>query len=313
MSSQSPPSPKRIVFTGGSGVAGRHVIDRLLSYGHEVLNVDVVPLNNPNVHTLKADLTDGAQAFNSLSCHFKVSEPFKDPIRTPDAVVHFAGIPQPMRIPDNETFRINTIGSYNIIESACKLGIKKIILASSITTYGVTYAEGDVDFLSFPLTEDSPTEPMDVYATSKVCMERIAHSFSKRFKGVDIYCLRISAVIEPEKHEEKMKEYLTNPRDWKVHAWSYTDVRDLGSMVNCCLQNDGLGFQVFNAVNGDITIEDEEGTTEEWLKKICPNVEITRSMGRRESPMCNRKIREVLGFKEEFPWRKVMGREDGER
>jgi nucleoside-diphosphate-sugar epimerase len=82
---------KRIVVTGGSGVAGRHVIEKLLSYGHEILNVDVVPLENSRVYTLKADLTDGAQAFNSLSCHFKVSEPFMDAIGTPDAVVHFAG------------------------------------------------------------------------------------------------------------------------------------------------------------------------------------------------------------------------------
>jgi nucleoside-diphosphate-sugar epimerase len=82
---------KRTVFTGGSGVAGRHVIDKLLSSGHKILNVDIAPLHNPNVYTLKADLTDGAQAFNSLSCHFRVSEPFMDPIRTPDAVVHFAG------------------------------------------------------------------------------------------------------------------------------------------------------------------------------------------------------------------------------
>lgn len=82
---------KRVVFTGGSGVAGRHVIDKLLSHGHEILNIDVTALDNPQVHTLKADLTDGAQAFNSLSCHFRISEPFNDPIRTPDAVVHFAG------------------------------------------------------------------------------------------------------------------------------------------------------------------------------------------------------------------------------
>jgi hypothetical protein len=40
---------------------------------------------------LKADLTDGAQAFNSLSCHFKISEPFMEPVKTPDAIVHFAG------------------------------------------------------------------------------------------------------------------------------------------------------------------------------------------------------------------------------
>jgi nucleoside-diphosphate-sugar epimerase len=87
----SPHSGKRIVFTGGSGVAGRHVIEKLLSFGHEILNVDAVPLDNSNVHTLKADLTDGAQAFNSLSCHFRISEPFMDEIRTPDAVIHFAG------------------------------------------------------------------------------------------------------------------------------------------------------------------------------------------------------------------------------
>ena len=91
MSSTPSNTGKKIVFTGGSGVAGRHVIEKLISYGHEILNVDVVPLDNPKVHTLKADLTDGAQTFNSLSCHFKVSEPFLDPIQTPDAVVHFAG------------------------------------------------------------------------------------------------------------------------------------------------------------------------------------------------------------------------------
>lgn len=89
--STTPKTSKRVVFTGGSGVAGRHVITKLLSYGHKVLNVDMAPLDNPDVHTLKADLTDGAQAFNSLSCHFEVSEPFLDPVQIPDAVVHFAG------------------------------------------------------------------------------------------------------------------------------------------------------------------------------------------------------------------------------
>jgi len=212
-----------------------------------------------------------------------------------------------MRIPDNETFRINTMGSYNIIESACKLGIKKIILASSITTYGVTYAEGDVDFPHFPLTEDSPTEPMDVYATSKVCMERIAHSFAKRFRGVDIYCLRISAVIEPSKHAEKFHAYLTRPQDFKVHAWSYTDARDLGNMVEACIRTDRLGFQVFNAVNDEISHEEEE-SSEEWLRKMCPRTEVGDMRGR-ESPVSNRKMREMLRWKEEFGWRKVMGRE----
>jgi nucleoside-diphosphate-sugar epimerase len=197
----------------------------------------------------------------------------------------------------------------NIIESACKLGIKKIILASSITTYGVTYAEGDIDYPHFPLTEDTPTEPMDVYATSKVCMERIAHSFAKRFKGVDIYCLRIGAVIEPENHAKKFEAYLTHPQDFKVHAWSYTDARDLGNMVNCCLNTDGLGFQVFNAVNDEITVEESEGTAEAFLGRMCPNTKFLRKLEEREAPVCNRKIKDMVGFREEFPWRKVVGKE----
>jgi nucleoside-diphosphate-sugar epimerase len=212
-----------------------------------------------------------------------------------------------MRLPDNETYRINIQSAYNILESACKLGLRKVILASSITTYGVTYAEGDTSYPHFPLTETSPTAPMDVYATSKLCMETTAASFARRFPSVDIYCLRISAVIEPENHATKFAAYVTRPHDFKVHAWSYTDARDLGNMVQCCLQTDGLGFQVFNAVNDEITVPEDEGSSEVWLKKACPETEILGGLGGRESPVCNRKMRELLGFREEFGWRKVWG------
>jgi nucleoside-diphosphate-sugar epimerase len=47
--------------------------------------------------------------------------------------------------PDNETFRVNTVGTYNVIEAAVKLGIRKIIIASSETTYGVCFADGEVN------------------------------------------------------------------------------------------------------------------------------------------------------------------------
>jgi nucleoside-diphosphate-sugar epimerase len=102
-----------------------------------------------------------------------------------------------MRLLDIETYRINTLSSYNILESTCKLSICKIILASSLTTYGVTYAEGNTCYAHFPITESTPTVPMDVYATSKLYTETTAASFRAPFPpGVDIYCLRISAVIE---------------------------------------------------------------------------------------------------------------------
>lgn len=78
--------------------------------------------------------------------------------------------------------------------------------------------------------------------------------------------------------------------------------------MQCCLQKDGLGYQVFNAVNDEIT-NDEEGSTEAWLRKICPRTEITRSMGQREAPLSNKKVKEMLGFEEEYPWREVFANE----
>ena len=47
---------KRILFTGGSGKAGRHVVPYLLERGHRVVNVDLVPLDHPGVDNLLADM-----------------------------------------------------------------------------------------------------------------------------------------------------------------------------------------------------------------------------------------------------------------
>ncbi|MFN7104934.1 MAG: NAD-dependent epimerase/dehydratase family protein, partial [Pseudorhizobium sp.] len=58
---------KRIVFTGGSGKAGRHVVPYLLDKGHKVLNVDRAVLDVPGVHTLLTDVTDAGEVFNALS------------------------------------------------------------------------------------------------------------------------------------------------------------------------------------------------------------------------------------------------------
>jgi hypothetical protein len=85
-------SGKRIVFTGGSGKAGRHVIPYLLSKGHQVLNLDLVPFPDPSadVYTLKCDLTDSGQVFNALTTHFNMSGYANDSLaKPPDVVIHF--------------------------------------------------------------------------------------------------------------------------------------------------------------------------------------------------------------------------------
>ncbi len=293
---------KRIVFTGGSGKAGKHAVPWLKAKGYDILNLDLKPLDCPGVNTLITDVTDSGQVFNALSMHFGFDgyETGKGPAKV-DAVVHFAAVPRVLINPDNTTYQANVISTYNIIEAAMKLGIRKVIVASSETTYGVCFAEGDKDYHHFPLDEDYDIDPMDSYGLSKVINEKTARAFAMRYKS-DIYALRIGNVIEP--HEYPMfTEFLKKPMSRKRNAWSYIDARDLAQIVHLCLEKDGLGFQVFNAVNDTITANEP---TAEFLNKHCPNIPLKRPMIGDEAPLSNRKTREVLGFKEEHNWRKYV-------
>jgi nucleoside-diphosphate-sugar epimerase len=172
-----------------------------------------------------------------------------------------------------------------------KLGVRKVIVASSETTYGVCFAEGDKDYHSFPLEEDYDLDPMDSYGLSKVVNEKTARAFAMRY-GADIYALRIGNVIEPHEYGV-FSAFQTKPISRKRNAWSYIDARDLGEIVHLCLEKDGLGYQVFNAVNDTITLN---VPTREFLAKACPKVKITREIGEFGATLSNRKAREVLGF-----------------
>jgi UDP-glucose 4-epimerase len=290
---------KRIIFTGGAGKAGRHAVPHLKAKGYEILNVDLKPLACEGVNTLIADLTDSGQAFNALSQHFGFEGYDRGrPPSAPDAVVHFAAIPRVLIEPDNVTFAKNVVSTYNVIEAAMKLGCRKVVIASSETTYGVCFAEGDKDFAKFPLEEDYDVDPQDSYGLSKVCNEKTARAFAMRYRS-DIYALRIGNVIEPHEYGP-FKQYAANPASRKRNAWSYIDARDLGEIVHLCLEKDGLGFQVFNATNDTATLDEP---TPDFLKRNFPNTPITRAMGEREAPLSNRKIHSVLGFRQAHDWR----------
>ena len=291
---------KRIVFTGGSGKAGRYAVQHLAAKGYAILNVDLKPLEQVGVNTLIADLTDSGQVFNALTTHFGFDS-FENgqPPKAPDAVVHFAAIPRVLIEPDNKTFSTNVMSTYNVIEAASKLGVRKVIVASSETTYGVCFAEGEKEFKSFPLDEDYVIDPMDSYGLSKLVNEQTARAFAARYQS-DIYALRIGNVIEPHEYN-RFSDFVAHPETRRRNAWSYIDARDLGEIVHLCLENDGLGFQVFNAVNDTIT---SNLPTEQFLAKYCPQVPITRPLEEYEAPISNRKIKQLLGFKEQHNWRK---------
>lgn len=290
----------RVFFTGGSGKAGRHVIPYLAGQGHRVLNFDKVALNAPGCHDLLGDVCDAGQVYSALNGHVGYDELEGGQGARPfDAVVHFAAVPRMMMCPDTETWRVNVVGTYNVIEAAVKLGVRKVIIASSETTYGICFSDGRTDPHQLPLTEDYDIDPMDTYGTSKKVNEVTARSIARR-TGADIYALRIGNVVEPHEYARDFPRYFADPELRRRNAFNYVDARDLGQIVDLCLKTDGLGYQVFNACN---STNGMNIPNEEILARYFPGVPVTRPLSPWESLMSNDKAREVLGFRDQHDWR----------
>ena len=293
----------RVLFTGGSGKAGRHAVAYLLSKGHRVLNVDLTPLEIDGVDNRIADITNAGQMFDVMSSYAGFDE--LDPgTGTPvfDAVVHFAAVPRILITTDNECFRVNTIGTYNVIDAAVKAGVRKIVFASSETTYGVCFADGERKPEYIPVDEDHPTMPEDSYAMSKVVNEATARSFQRR-TGFDIYGLRINNVIEPHEYELNFPAYMDDPALRRRNIFAYIDARDLGHMVDRCLAVDGLGYQVFNVSNDNHSV----GTvTSQLIERFYQGVRVVKGMSEDETFYSNTKAKEMLGFEPQHDWRHYL-------
>ena len=292
----------RIFFTGGSGKAGRHVAPYLAEQGHSVTNADLVPLRHPAVADLGVDLTDAGQTYSALAGLATQAELELPEKPTYDAVVHFAAVPAILLRSDASTYAANVLSTYNVLEAATRLGVRKVVFASSETTYGICFAQGERRPEYVPVDEDHPTVPEDSYAMSKVANEVTARSFHAR-TGVDIYGLRINNVIEPHEYAEMFPPFLLDPALRRRNLFAYIDARDLGRMVQCCLETDGLGYEVFNVANADMSVA---ATTQEIQDRFYDRVNVRREMGRDETFYAIDKARDLLGFVPRHSWRDVL-------
>ena len=295
--------PKNIIVTGGSGVAGKWVVKDLLDHGHQVLNLDRTVLRDSAARTLITDLTDAGQVFNALAST-TAGQDFAGSLRPApvDAIIHFAAIPRVMIHPDNEVFRVNVMSTYNVLDAASKYGIRKVVIASSETTYGLVFAEEDRMPEYLPLDERYPIDPMDSYALSKVVNETTAKAFHAR-TGSDIYCLRIGNVIEPADYA-RFPTFFKDPGLRRRITWSYIDARDLASAARLGVETDGLGYQVMNVAADDVS---SDLPTAELLARYYPTVPITKALGAFETLLSNEKIKSLLGFRPAHGWRGHVG------
>jgi len=151
----------RVLITGIDGFSGIHLSRYLKSY-YEIFGTS---LNKEEKHIFKCDITNKKEIKRVL-----------DKVK-PDYIIHLAGISFVGHSNYEDFYKVNVIGTQNLLESI--KDVKKIIIASSATVYGRQNRE--------ILSEDLSPNPLNHYAISKFGVEQIAKSF---FNKLDIIVTR---------------------------------------------------------------------------------------------------------------------------
>lgn len=269
----------KLVVTGGSGKAGRWVVRELRERGHDVLNVDVAHDGAPHGQTLIADLSDLGHALDALS--------------GAEAVVHLAAIPAPEIRPAGETFRLNTMSTYNVFAAAEMHRMRRVVWASSETVLGLPF---DTPPESAPVDESS-VRPETSYALSKLVGETIAAQFARR-TAIPFVGLRISNIMEPKDYD-RFPTFWDDPRIRKWNLWGYVDVRDVAQAIRRSLEADVAGAEVCIVAAADTCMTRASASL---MADVFPGVPLTRPVEGRETLLSIDRARRVLGYEPEHRW-----------
>lgn len=288
---------KSVVVTGGSGKAGRAAIRELLAHGYSVLNVDVAPPAEPLCHFMKADLNDMGQAVDVLRQAAGTVDRRRAPLPAPDAVVHMAGIPAPGIAPDAVTFRNNMMTTYNIFSAATLLGLKRVVWASSETTYGLPFTRTPPLFA--PVTEAHKLAPETAYALAKSLCEEMAREMHRWNPGTRFVGLRISNIFEAADYAQ-IPSFWADPSSRQWNLWSWVDSRDVAQACRLALEADVPGADNFTIAAADTLMRQ---TSRELMAEAFPGVPVDPATGEHDTLLSIEAARRVLGYAPRHSWR----------
>jgi nucleoside-diphosphate-sugar epimerase len=280
----------KIVVTGGSGKAGRAVVRELLEHGHEVLNVDLVPSPDPVAPFLPADLTDYGQTLEALSG--------AEVLPGVEAIVHLAAIPAPDKATPDVVFRTNITSTHTVFAAAWRLGLRRVVWASSETTLGLPF---DTPPEYAPVDEKHPLRPESSYALSKVLGEEMARQFN-RWSGIPIVGLRFSNVMERADYAA-FPSFQDDPGLRKWNLWGYVDESHVAQSCRLALQTDIAGAEAFVIAAGDTVMR---RPSRELMTEVFPGVPVRDAVDGHATLLGIDKARRALGYAPEFTWRELF-------
>ena len=249
-------------MTGGSGKAGRVVVRDLAERGYEVLNIDRAPSPESNapdsaIPYLAADVTDFGQALEALAGG--------DAMPGFDAVVHLAAIPSPAHATPDQVFRTNMTSTHAVFAAAARLGLQRVVWASSETTLGLPF-ERPPDYAP---VDEAHMYPETSYALSKVLGEEVARQFS-RWSGIPFIGLRFSNIMVRDDYE-RFPSYWDDPHLRKWNLWGYVDESHVAQSVRLALEADVDGADSFIIAAADTVMK---RPSRELMAEVFPGVPV---------------------------------------
>ena len=276
----------RIAVTGSTGKLGSVVADELRAAGHTVIGMDVVGPRGSNF--VQIDLTDYGQVVDALGGVDRTT-PF-------DAVVHLAAIPAPGIRSDVATFHNNMPSTFNVFWAAVRLGIRRIVYASSETVLGLPF---DVPPPYIPVDEEYPARPESVYSIVKVLEEQLATELVRWHPDLSITALRFSNVMVPADYAE-FPSYDADARSRKWNLWGYIDARDGAQAIERALEVAPPGFDRFIIAAADTVMSRPNS---ELIAEVFPDVPLRGEFGDHDTLLSIHKARRLLGFAPKHSWR----------
>lgn len=310
---------KNVLITGGAGNLGRHCYYELCKDYNVTLFDRVAPQEQrvPWTPNMKYYNFTMGELTNLGDCMKAITN------AKADVILHIAGIPYPTEIipsagykfarqKEDETFLTNVLGTYYLLDAARRLGVKKVIFASTFFTSGIgnriSGKPWPVHYV--PIDEEHPLDPEDSYSYSKVLDEELLKAYSRAY-GMKTVAFRLQGISNPYRPHispieipvmEKCKEGFH-----EGHTWQYVDSRDIAKAMRLAIEKDlDNDFEAFNIVTDKRYSE----STVEFAKTHWPTIadmvaakpEIFSGPEDR-GLFTDKKLRDMLGYHEQFSWR----------
>lgn len=272
-----------VAVTGGAGLLGSHVMRRL----HGRCRLTAVDIKPP--HPSDAALGEFVEA--SVTDYQAMRRAFAGR----DAVIHLAAIPNPREAPAEATFNNNVQGTWAVLQAAEDAGVKRVVVCSSDSVFGLSFNPPDWPPQFLPVDETHPTRPTEFYSLSKKVTETIAESFAAR-RQLEVLAIRPSHIIFPRGYPEVERR---GADVQNYHFWSWVAPEDVAQGFDLALNMKRYaGYDLFTitAADGLNTRPTLEMAQERWGKLP----EVRRPQIYRDNPTASildiTKARDKLGY-----------------